>query len=350
MIHLTEGNILEADAEALVNTVNTVGVMGKGIALQFKKAFPEMFKAYEVICAKGELEPGTLHVYDRGVMFNPRFIINFPTKRDWRARSKLEDIQSGLDALVRVVDELGIRSIALPPLGCGQGGLNWADVFPLIDAAMARLPGVDVLVFPPHGAPHPAEMVNRTIRPGMTALRAGMIRILSEYCVLGYELTLVEIQKLFYLLQESGESLKLQFVKGEYGPYADNLRHWLHRVEGHFLEGFGEGKNDPKTPMRVLMEAATEAQKVSSQNADSGHEERVRKVFRLIEGFESPYGMELLASVHWVAKHPEEQVTDLPSAIQAVHRWNSRKKQSLQKEHIQVAWDRLTAQGWLDPV
>src|SRR5215470_1216970 len=140
MWKLTEGNILEADTQALVNTVNTVGVMGKGIALQFKKAFPEMFEEYEKLCKVKKLQPGQMHVFDRGQMFNPRYIINFPTKRHWKGKSKLADIKAGLDALVQELTTRGIKSVAIPPLGCGHGGLDWNVVRPLIERAMEQVP------------------------------------------------------------------------------------------------------------------------------------------------------------------------------------------------------------------
>src|SRR5882672_9293755 len=168
MLQFVQGNLLESSAEALVNTVNTEGIMGKGIALQFKKAFPEMFEAYRKACEAGEVQPGRMHVYQREELLNPRYIINFPTKRHWREKSRLDDIRAGLEALVKEVSSRRIRSIALPPLGAGMGGLNWNDVYPLIAAAFERLPNVRTLLFPPRGAPTPDDIVNRTERPAMT--------------------------------------------------------------------------------------------------------------------------------------------------------------------------------------
>ena len=157
MITLARGDLLEAPAEALVNAVNCVGVMGKGIALQFKQAFPENFKAYKQACKRSKVEPGKMFVFDRGGLdLKPgesRYLINFPTKRHWRGRSKMEDIESGLEALVDEVERRGIRSVAIPALGCGNGGLDWADVRPRIEAAFADLPDVQVFLFEPGYAP-----------------------------------------------------------------------------------------------------------------------------------------------------------------------------------------------------
>ena len=211
---------------------------------------------------------------------------------------------------------------------------------------MERVPGVEALIYAPKGAPAPADMVNRTERPEITPGRANMLRLLSEYCVLGYELTLLEIQKILYFLQAAGEPLKLRLPKDRYGPYADNLRHVLHRFEGHFIEGFGDGRNSPRTPIRLFPDAVREAVRVSEQSSTPEQKERVRRVFDLIEGFESPYGMELLASVHCVAVQ-KGVPNDPESVVQAVHRWNDRKRRIMKPEHIQVAWNRLQDLGWL---
>ncbi|MBZ0258634.1 macro domain-containing protein, partial [bacterium] len=128
MIEFATGNLLKADAEALVNTVNCVGFMGKGIALQFKQAFPENFKSYERACKKGEVKIGEIFVHDQHSMINPKYIFNFPTKNHWKGKSKIEDIKSGLDSLVKNIKRFGIKSIAIPPLGCGLGGLEWNEV------------------------------------------------------------------------------------------------------------------------------------------------------------------------------------------------------------------------------
>ena len=160
MIEFTKGDLLEAEVDALVNAVNTEGVMGKGIALQFRKKFPDMFEAYRRACKSGQVQPGKMHVFERKDMSPPRFIINFPTKRHWRSPSRLEDIEAGLRALAEEVRHHNIRSIAVPPLGCGNGGLDWQGVLPCIKAALGPLANVRVLVFSPEiNESHPAQCI-----------------------------------------------------------------------------------------------------------------------------------------------------------------------------------------------
>lgn len=168
MIKLEKGDILKSDTEALVNTVNCVGVMGRGIALQFRKAFPENYKAYEAACERKEVKPGKMFIFDTGSFCNPRFIVNFPTKRHWKGNSRIEDIQSGLGALVEEVKVRNMHSIAIPPLGCGLGGLQWSEVRPLIEAAFAKLPDVQVALYEPSGALAADEIVKSKEASAMT--------------------------------------------------------------------------------------------------------------------------------------------------------------------------------------
>ncbi len=347
MLELAEGNLLEADADALVNTVNTEGVMGKGIALQFSKKFPEMFEAYRRACEAGLVQPGRMHVYQRGEMFQPRFIINFPTKRHWRSPSRLQDIEAGLKALVEEIRKHHIRSIALPPLGCGNGGLDWNDVFSRIKTALEPLQDVRVVVFPPKGAPAASEIVHHTERPAMNPSRAIVLKIWHQYFALGYQLTLLEVHKLLYFLQEAGEQLRLRFAKDTYGPYADNLRHLLHRFEGHFTLGFADGRNKPDTEIALQPDAVEEAEVFLREHANTSAPSlhRLSRVAKLVEGFESPYGMELLATVHWVMVH--DGIKILENAITGVHSWNARKRKIMSHEHIALAHERLTKQDWV---
>lgn len=341
MIKLVTGNILDAPAEALVNTVNTVGVMGKGIALQFRQAFPDNYDAYARAAEKGEVQPGRMFVFHR--LTHPRWIINFPTKRHWRHRSRLEDIDSGLVDLVATIRKEGIPSIAIPPLGCGNGGLDWRQVRPRIEAALASLTDVQVLVYEPKGAPVADEMKIATKRPNMTAGRAALIRLLADYALPWYRVTLLEIQKLAYFLQAAGQPLKLDFVKGKYGPYAENLHHVLQRIEGHFVRGYGDRSR--AASIQLLTGTAEEADAVL--NGDAETLARLKRVSELIEGFETPHSLELLATVHWLTGEDDRIRTNTSLAIEGVQQWNEHKKLAFSPAHITTAWERLKLQGWL---
>jgi O-acetyl-ADP-ribose deacetylase (regulator of RNase III) len=349
MIEIAKGNILEADAEALVNTVNCVGFMGKGIALQFKQAFPANFKAYESACNAGEVVPGRMFIFDNGRLLNPRYVINFPTKRHWRGKSRIGDIRSGLKALITDVRRLNIRSIAIPPLGCGLGGLNWREVRPLIEDAFSELRDVRVLLFEPVGAPDAKSMPVGTRRPHMTPARALFVKLMDAYAALEYSRTLLEVQKLAYFLQEAGEPLRLKYEAGHYGPYAANLNKVLEVMEGHFIRGYGDSQK-PDAEIELLPGSVAEATSFLAGKSESLT--RLERVAALIEGFETPYGMELLATTHWVAHRGGPASACVPAAdageaVQQIDAWNPRKQQVFKPEHIHTAWNQLAEQGWM---
>ncbi len=344
MIETTKGDILRAEAEALVNTVNCVGVMGRGIALQFKKEFPENFAAYEATCNRGAMHPGKMLVVELRQLHGPRYVINFPTKRHWKGKSRIEDIQSGLVSLIEEVRTRKIQSIAVPPLGCGLGGLDWAVVRPMIERAFAQLPDVHVTLFEPAGAPAAELMAKSKTTPKMTVARAALLGLMRRYlsAVMDPFVSLLEVHKLMYFMQEAGEPLQLSFAKGTYGPYAENLRHLLTTIEGHFISGYGDAEDDPTRQIEVKLEASQRAEVFLSEHQQT--RDRFEHVAELIEGFETSYGMELLATVHWVAKHEEASTAE--EAVAKVHAWNDRKKQ-FPPRHIHVAWEVLTSRKWL---
>jgi O-acetyl-ADP-ribose deacetylase (regulator of RNase III) len=344
MIELTQGDILQADAEALVNTVNCVGIMGRGVALQFRKAFPANYKAYKSACDAEQVQPGKMFVHELFRLYNPRLIINFPTKRHWRGDSRIEDIQAGLIDLVKVIQKYQIHSIAIPPLGCGLGGLDWNVVRPAIIQAFANLPDVKVLLFEPIGAPLASVMVKQQEVPNMTAGRAALLGLMRRYlsAVMDPTITLIEIHKLMYFMQSAGEALKLRYTKGSYGPYAENLRHVLNHIEGHFVTGYGDGQDNPDKPLELIPAASDQAESFLMQHSETL--QRFDAVAKVIEGFETPYGMELLATVHWVAT--QENATSPELSIAKVHDWSDRKKMFPAK-HISLAWERLQNNGWL---
>lgn len=342
-----QGNLLVADVDALVNTVNTEGVMGKGLALQFRKAFPDVFSAYEQACKAGKVVVGHMHVVRR--LASPRFIINFPTKQQWRQPSKLSYVRDGLSDLVDQVRSLGITSIAVPPLGCGNGGLDWAAVKPLIIASFAEVPEVRVVLFEPSRAPIARDVIDRRKRPPMTAGRAAVLSLMGRYVETDYDyrLSLVEVQKLAYFLQEAGENLRLEYRAHHFGPYADNLRKALRNMEGHFTRGIGDGMNSPETPLELLPGAVKEAREFLASQPESAA--RLDRVLALIEGFETPFGMELLGSVHWVMRHGAN-AADVDDVIARVHAWSDRKRSQMKDSHIRAAWQRLREQGWTNAV
>ena len=344
MIELKQGDILQADAEALVNTVNCVGVMGRGIALQFRKAFPDNFKAYRALCDRNGLQLGKVFVCDLSRLENPRYVINVPTKRHWRGKSRIEDIQAGLRALVDEVRKRSIRSIAIPPLGCGLGGLDWGDVRTEIERAFSNMPDVNVLLFEPRGAPSAEEMVKYQKRPNMTEGRAALLGLMRRYLAAAMDpcVTLLEIHKLMYFMQETGQDLKLGYTKGPYGPYAEKLRHVLTHIEGHFITGYGDASDRPDKEITPKLDAIQAAEEFLTDNPKV--RERFSRVVNLIKGFETPFGMELLSTVHWVTTR--EDASSIDEAIAKTYAWNSRKRM-FKEGHIRVAWDVLCEKDWL---
>jgi O-acetyl-ADP-ribose deacetylase (regulator of RNase III) len=338
MIEFTRGDLLEAKAEALVNTVNTVGVMGKGVALMFKEAFPENFKAYEAACKKKEVKIGRVFVTERNALIGPKWIINFPTKEHWRGNSKLEWIEAGLEDLTRVIVDKKIRSIAIPPLGSGNGGLNWADVRPKIEVALAALTDVSVLIYEPTD-----EYQNVSKRSGvekLTPARALVAELVRQYWILGIECSLLEIQKLAYFLERSIEMLKLQnpldlrFQADKYGPYAPRLSHLLNGLDGSYLH-CGKRIGDAG-PFDVIWFEDSKRDRVAAY-LGSGEAKTflpaLEATAKLIDGFESPLGMELLATVDWLVRK-DGIAANRDSIKAALKTWTGGKKSAARKEKL----------------
>jgi O-acetyl-ADP-ribose deacetylase (regulator of RNase III) len=344
MIEFKTGDILAENAEALVNTVNCVGIMGRGIALEFKKVWPENFRAYAAACRRHEVQPGRMFVFETGRLTHPRYIINFPTKRHWRGSSRLEDIESGLEALVTEVRKRGIRSIALPPLGAGLGGLNWATVRTRIERAMRDLPTVRVVVFEPHGGSAPDR--TRVVRkiPAMTPSRAALVGLMDRYLrgLLDPFVSLLEVHKLMYLMQEAGEPLRLRVAKGPYGPYAENLRHVLGEIEGYYVSGYGAGGDEPGKSLELVPGAVQDAQALLAERPET--QARFERVAKLVEGFESSFGLELLATVHWVMAR--EGARSEEDVLARTYEWGERKGQ-FSRQQILLARRRVIERGWL---
>ena len=239
----------------------------------------------------------------------------------------------------------------MPPLGCGNGGLDWADVKPLIIEAFASLPNLEMVVFEPGAAPSPEQIKVRTQKPDMTRSGALIIKLIELYGIPGYRLKKLEIQKLAYFIQEAGETdLRLNFVKHQFGPYAENLNFPLQRMEGHYIRGYGD--RTQTSQVYVLREGQQAAERFLGDHPDA--KKRLDQVGQLIWGFETPYGMELLSSIHWVARENPIVKTDPEAAIAAVHSWNARNCTTLSQKsamlkmgplHPVVAWVELEIYG-----
>jgi O-acetyl-ADP-ribose deacetylase (regulator of RNase III) len=344
MITYKIGDILQENTEAIINTVNCVGVMGRGIALQFKNRFPGNFKAYYFACKNNEVRPGHMFVHKINEFSNPKFIINFPTKRHWRDKSKIEDIESGLQSLVCLINQLNIQSIAIPPLGCGLGGLDWQQVKPKIEAALQSInKTVDIVIYEPNETP--VTMATPYPTEKMTAGRAALIGLMNIYLkgLLDPFITLIEVHKLMYFMQEAGENLNLKFKKAPYGPYAENLRHVLQKIEGHFIHGYADGGDNPSKQLTLLPGAQDNAIKFLENHTET--QTRFQQVSNLIKGFESPFGLELLSTVHWIIK--KEGVHSIDDIIEYTYKWNNHKKQFTERQ-IKIAVNTLIQRDWIE--
>lgn len=345
MIEYKTGDILKEDAEAIVNTVNCVGIMGRGIALQFKQTFPDNFKSYAAACKRNEVQPGRMFVFETRRLTNPRLIINFPTKRHWRGKSRIEDIDAGLIALSEEIRLRNIRSIAIPPLGSGLGELDWSEVRPRIEAILRKFSDVKVVIFEPGQALADARVNPSTDVPKMTPGRAALVGLIDRYLcgLLDPFVTLLEVHKLMYFMQAAGEPLRLRFTKGLYGPYAENLRHVLKTVEGHLVSGYADGGDAPDKQLKLVPGALEDASTYLKSKSDT--QARLEKVSDLVEGFESPFGLELLSTVHWVVSKERAQCADDVAA--RTYAWNDRKRQ-FSRRQIVLAINVFSRKRWIE--
>lgn len=316
------------------------------MALQFRETFPQNYKAYVAACSRGDVQPGHMFVFETGLLTNPRYVINFPTKRHWRGKSRIEDIESGLEALVAKIRLRGIKSIALPPLGSGLGGLNWGLVRARIEAALSLFADVDIVVFEPNRALEDQRATRPGKPPEMTAGRATLVALMDRYLagLMDPSVSLLEVHKLLYFMQEASQPLRLRFVPGPYGPYAENLRHVLRAVDGYFVDGFTRGDEAPNTELRLVPGAISDA--LGTLRDDQETKAKFDRVVDLVEGFETPFGLELLATVHWVATR--DSVHDLDAVVSRTYAWGDRKRKFSEKQ-IGLAFEVLSNKGWLRP-
>lgn len=332
--------MMQSDAIALVNTVNTVGVMGKGIALQFKEAFRQNHKRYIDACKNNELAPGKLlAVWDENLQSGRKFIINFPTKVHWRQPSKYEYIDKGLDALRILIQEEKIPSIAIPPLGCGNGGLEWTRVRAMIAQKLSGL-DIKIQVFEPNEAIKAVLQAQESTREiHLTPARAALLYALFAFESLGEYSSLFTANKLAYFLQRKGQPLKLDFQKHYYGPYAIGVEKVLYHLNGVYLQGMEQGQTKPFEPLKLNYAKWEEVNQYVHKQMSHEESQRLKNLIYFISGYTSELSLEVLATVDFILK--DNQNMSIDQVMQAISLWSDRKTDLFSQDLVEMAYNHL---------
>ena len=340
MVRYTIGNLLEAKTEALVNTVNTVGIMGKGIALQFKDTYPKNYKVYRDACKAGTFKTGEVLIVHDEYLREPKWIINFPTKAHWKEKSQYSFIQAGLQALKAALIEHQIKSVAIPPLGCGNGGLDWDKVKSLINAELADL-DIDIFVYEPNELIKSVlqkEQITKDVK--LTPARAMLLYSLFQYESMGEQSSLFVANKLAYFLQRSGEKLKLHFEPHHFGPYAVQLNHVLYNLNGIFLLGLEQNTTKPFEPFQLNYDKWEEIKVFVENELSPEQKSRLNSVLNLINGYQSAFSLELLATVDYLQSNQNNQSTE--DILTQIEQWSARKTKMFKREYVQIASKHLS--------
>lgn len=327
MINYIKGNILESPAEALVNTVNTAGVMGKGIALQFKKAYANNYKAYVEVCKKNEIAIGRLFIFrDSNLISGEKYIINFPTKTDWRKPSEYSYIDAGLDDLIRVLDEYKIKSVAIPPLGAGNGGLEWERVKKIIEGKLMNI-DVDVKVY------EPTQYIKEKMeaeRIRLTDARALLLYVLYDLVSNGEYVSEFSSEKVCYFLQRFGarKYFNLNFSPNFYGPYSGKVRYVLNVLNGSYLTGYSDMNKKPFEPITMVSNGFETVQKYVEDKPELSV--IAGKTIRFLTGFYSDFALELLSSIDFISER--EKSYDKEVIKSGLAEWSNRKRSMFSDE------------------
>ncbi len=320
MIHYKVGNILESEAQALINTVNTVGVMGKGIALQFKNNFPNNFKNYAKLCKAKTFNIGDLIVFEEeNLTVGKKIIVNFPTKTDWRKPSEYDYIEKGLIELKKVISEREIKSIAIPPLGAGNGGLNWNRVKEIIENYLSDL-NCAIYVFEPNFA---VSEVLKKEKVKLTPARAMLLAVLYDLVKQGEFVTEFAGEKICYFLQRFGgkQLFNLEYKPYFYGPYSGKVKHVLYYLNGSYIKGYSSKDKKPFEELELIPDYENEVIEYLKTN---NHIEIVEKTKKFLSGFYSSFGLELLSSIDFIVQ--EKKSTNLTEIKNGLEQWSNRKK------------------------
>lgn len=323
MIYYKTGNLLDSGAEALVNTVNTIGVMGKGIALQFKNMFPNNYKIYAKACKNSEVKTGKLLVTEEETMLKgKKIIINFPTKTDWRKPSEYSYIEDGLKNLVKIIQEQNIKSIAIPPLGSGNGGLDWNKVKVILGNYLSGL-DCEIYIYEPNAA---IQEVMKKERVKLTAARAMLLSVLYDLVKNGEFVSEFAAEKIAYFLQRFGakEVFNLEYKPNFYGPYSGKVKHVLYYLNGSYIMGYSSKDKKPFEELGLIPDAEADVNEFLNRTENQYYKTIADKTKKFLTGFYSPFGLELLSTIDFIISEkqvntPEEITTELAN-------WSNRKK------------------------
>ncbi|WPR75097.1 macro domain-containing protein [Algoriphagus sp. NG3] len=321
MITYLTGNILDSKAEALVNTVNTVGVMGKGIALQFKKAYPNNFKAYNLACKIDEVKVGKLFVTkESNISSGEKFIINFPTKKDWRKPSEYEYIESGLQDLINVINTYNINSIAIPPLGAGNGGLEWEKVKTIIAKHLSGI-DIEILVYEPSSS---IKEKLKKERVKLTDARALLLYVLYDLVRNGEYVSEFSSEKVAYFLQRFGAKkfFKLTYEPNFYGPYSSKVRFLLNALNGSYVMGYSDMSKKPFAPLTLVSDGFGEVNRYIENRPEL--KVIATRTIEFLNGFYSDFALELLSSIDFISQ--KENSLNREIITEKLDTWSDRKR------------------------
>jgi len=323
MIKYIEGNILESKAEALVNTVNTVGVMGKGLALQFKKEFPNNFKIYQQACKDKTFGIGDLIVTEEeSLLYGRKTIIDLPTKTDWRKPSEYSYIDVGLKKLVTVIKESNINSLAIPSLGTGHGGLDWNKVKNIIELNLKDI-NTDIEVYLPNFV---IKEAMKEERAKLNLARAMLLSVLFDVVKNGEFVSEFAAEKVAYFLQRFGakDIFKLNFEPNFYGPYSGKVKRVLYYLNGSYITGYSAMDKKPFEELGIMMDAEKDVVNYLNQDSNLNHLNIVNETKQFLSGFYSAFGLELLSTIDFLSS--KYKTKDLDTILKHLNSWSNRKK------------------------
>jgi len=346
MISYVIGDLLQSDAQALVNTVNTEGIMGKGLALQFKKAFPNNYKIYLAACKENLFSIGDLIITnEESLLYGKKTIINFPTKTNWRKSSEYSYIQIGLKKLSQIINEQGIKSIAIPPLGSGHGGLNWEKVKKIMEENLADT-HADILIYEPNNAIKEALKKERV---KLTPARAMLLAVLFEFIKNGEFISEFAAEKTAYFLQRFGANdiFNLDFKQYFYGPYSGKVKYVLNYLNGSYITGYISMDKKPFEELGIIMDSEDDVLNYLKNESEPVYLQIVEKTKEFLSGFYSSFGLELLSTVDFIARENHlKKIDDIKANLDG---WNNRKRTLFSNsKFIEQAINRLEEYNLID--